>query len=58
MFPGASSTGSKIQEEPGKLFASTSRQVEGLKNQAKGKTRKGVGDLKEADSDAKKAAKK
>jgi uncharacterized protein YjbJ (UPF0337 family) len=40
--------GGKIQEETGKLAGSTAQQIKGLKNQAKGKVQKGVGDLKEA----------
>jgi uncharacterized protein YjbJ (UPF0337 family) len=50
--------GGKIQEEAGKLVGSRDQEAEGLKNQAKGKLQKGIGDLKEVISDRTDAEKK
>jgi len=44
--------GGKIQEEAGKLVGSKEQQTKGLQKQAEGKLQKGVGNLKEAVTDA------
>ena len=44
--------GGKVQEEAGKLVGSKEQQAKGLQKQTEGKLQKGVGDLKEAVTDA------
>ena len=48
--------GGKVQEEAGKLVGSKEQQAKGLQKQTEGKLQKGVGDLKEAVTDAVKKA--
>lgn len=48
--------GGKIQEETGKLTGNRKQEAKGLQKQAAGKLQKGVGNLKEAVSDAVKKA--
>jgi uncharacterized protein YjbJ (UPF0337 family) len=44
--------GGKIQEEAGKLVGNKEQQAKGLQRQVEGKLQKGVGDVKEAVTDA------
>ena len=45
----------KVQEEAGKLVGSKEQQIKGLSKQISGKVQKGVGDVKQAVKDIKKA---
>jgi uncharacterized protein YjbJ (UPF0337 family) len=44
--------GGKIQEEAGKLVGNKEQQAKGLQKQVEGRLQKGVGDVKEAVTDA------
>ena len=48
--------GGKIQEEAGKLVGNREQQAKGLQKQVEGKLQKGVGNVKEAVTDAIKKA--